>query len=298
MTTLDYHLTFKGDEKHLRAQIDLIKELIQNAGGKVFSWKKDTNEHKTMQYCGVPLPKDDYNFKYTLGRMTSEQFSKVAEHLGKPAKVVVDRFKQKYHTIGYIPMFNYMGLDNPPAFKKMFTELFFDLDEYFARAKKLRNISNRKVVYSNNGEGTFPERQGKRGLTPPNRLHKDIKWQTFSTVKTATVKLQPWSVMDKPALDEASRQLHNHITGIDTAGLMDAENRLRDEWNASLKIYRLREAPEDKNSIEYKTWEEQKYINEDLKDVRSQLGIVKRKLTRAMKSGNGIDFDLSDFSIV
>ena len=104
--------------------------------------------------------------------------------------------------------------------------------------------------------------------------------------------------MDKPALDEASRQLHNHITGIDTAGLMDAETRLRDEWNESLKIYRLREAPEDKNSIVYKTWEEQKYINEDLKDIRSQLGIVKRKLTRAMKSGNGIDFDLSDFSIV
>jgi hypothetical protein len=291
-----YNFVFKGDEKHIQPQLDYINELIHTTYGKCMTWKHKSNEHRTLQYCGVPVEKSWHN-KYTMASMTEDDFSKVAEHLGKPSRVVTNRMA-KTHTLGYIPMFSYMGLDNPTAFKEKFTELFFDLDEYFARAKKLRG-GNVKVENSHSGEGPTWPRSGSGLMHPNTRKHYDeVRWQQFTTVPTAKVKLQPWAVLDTPALEEATRQLHNEITGIDTAGLTAAETRLCDEWNATLKIWRKKRAPEDKNSPEYKAWKEQDYINDELKDVRSQLGIVKRKLTRAMKSGNGIDFDLSEFSIV
>lgn len=291
-----YNFVFKGDEKHIQPQLDYIKDIIRTSYGKCMTWKDKSNEHRTLQYCGVPVEKS-WDNKYTMASMTEDQFNKVAEHLGKPARVVTDRISTD-HMLGYIPMFNYMGLDNPTAFKEKFTELFFDLDEYFARAKKLRS-GNVKVKHSESGEGPTWPMSGSGLMHPSTKQHyAEVRWQQFSTVPTARVKLQPWAVLDTPALNEATRQLHNKITGIDTAGLIAAEKRLCDEWNATLKIWRQLRAPEDKNSPEYKAWKEQDYINDELKDVRSQLGMIKRKLTRAMKSDNGIDFDLSEFSIV
>ena len=290
------HYTFiwEGSEAALEPQMKFLRNTLNKNNNPTMSWKDRTIQDRVCNYTGTPRDKK-YQDKYITTKMSESALADIMALWGKKFD-----YTETEKTVRYalVPMFEFMALEHPQEYKKQFDQLFFTEDEYNAAIDKIVNNKNNIVKQKGSLMSYQLEVRGpNRGLSPRTPIN-GAEGISITYGKKCKSKFEPNVVLDDEGLEQAGRELNQAISGIDIQGLTDDESRLCKEWNDSLKIYRGRREPENKDSDAHKAWTTQQLVDIELKEVRKELGKVKRKMTTFMKQNDGIEFDLTPYQEV
>tara|TARA_R110002167_G_scaffold239894_2_gene445060 strand:+ start:2731 stop:3606 length:876 start_codon:yes stop_codon:yes gene_type:complete len=285
------HYTFiwEGSEAALKPQMTHLSKTLQNNHNPTMSWKDRTIQDRVCNYTGTPR-EEKYQDKYITTKLSESGLEQIMQLFGKKFNYTKE---SKTVTYALVPMFEFMALEDPQRYKDQFTEMFFTEDEYNAAIDKI--VDNKKLEVKQKGDLIGRSLHPRTGYGKPDIYVEGAEGTSITYGKKCTSVFKPNVVLDDKGLEQAGRELNQVISGIDIQGLTDDETRLCSEWNESLKIYRGRSEPTNKESEAHKAWTTQRLVNIELKEVRKELGSVKRKMTTFMKKNDGIDFDLTPY---
>ena len=288
------HYTFiwEGSEAALEPQMTFLRNTLNKNNNPTMTWKDRTIQDRVCNYTGTPRDKK-YQDKYITTKMSESALADIMALWGKKFD-----YTETEKTVRYalVPMFEFMALEHPQEYKKQFDEMFFTEDEYNAAIDKIVNNKNNIIKGKIDIIGHSLHPRTRYGQ--PQIIIEGAEGTSITYGKKCKSVFEPNVVLTDEGLEQAGRELNQAISGIDIQGLTDDESRLCKEWNDSLKIYRGRREPENKDSDAHKAWTTQKLVDIELKEVRKELGKVKRKMTTFMKQNDGIEFDLTPYQEV
>ena len=289
-----YSVIWDGSEDSIKEQMNFVSKWAKDNLVRVQHWKDKTIQARVCQYVGNPKRKNkDYKFrrdnlakKYTILQMSDEHLLKFKSLVGQPFKyetkvqkeyAIVDAFTAIKHTD---------DLTNDYRFKYI-KEKFNDEKTAVKEIKaRLKLNPNQKREFN-----THNVSKVRNGPT---------LWVNLEEVITTThdAEFQPWVVLDDAGLERAGAEITKH-SGVDTAALQKRESDIIDEYNRLNGLCGRRiSVPNDASDALKEAFTLRKAAERELKEVRRELGAVKRKMTTAAKKDEGIEYDLTVFSVV
>jgi|LakMenEpi03Aug12_release.lakeMendotaPanAssembly.Ray.scaffolds.fasta_scaffold513311_1 hypothetical protein len=291
-----YSVIWDGSESSIKEQMNFVTKWAKDNLVSVQHWKDKTIQTRVCQYVGNPKRKNkDYKFrrdnldkKYTILRMSDDTLLKFKALVGQPFKyetkvqkeyAIVDAFTALKHSDDLINDYRLSYI------KEKFNDEKTAVKEITAR---LTLNPNQKREFNTNNIS-----KSRNGPTLWVKLEESI-------ITTHDAEFQPWVVLDDAGLEQAGAEITKH-SGVDTAALQKRERELIDAYNTNniycgrLRIMRADITYSDNVVNAYRARET---AGRELKAVRRELGAAKRKMTTAAKKDEGIEYDLTAFSVL
>jgi hypothetical protein len=288
-----YSIIWDGSEDSIKEQMNFVAKWARDNLIRVQHWKDKTIQERVCQYVGNPKKKDkEWRFtrnnlskKYTILEMNDEHLLKFKALVGKPFQYETDTQKE------------YIVIDAFTAIKHSDT---LSKDYYFNSVKEKFN-SEDDAVKEAEARLTLNPNQ-KRTFTVDARVIRGTtdKWKRLNEIIVTehTALFQPWVVLDDAGLEQAGAEITKH-SGVDTAALQKRESAIIAEYNRLNNLCGRRiSVPNDASDAVKEAFTKRKDAERELKEVRRELGSAKRKMTTAAKKGEGIECDLTAFSVL
>lgn len=283
---------WSGDEPDLKHQRDYVeREASLNGIGRLL-WKDHTPHERLCQYVGKPI---DSTNRHTLKSRWNNSAKKyvLLHDVGNAANFIINLIGKPY-TYYTVEKENVRVVN-------AFASIAEGKQIYWGESKEFTKLSELEDYVAKLNENAAPRTK----YTLEIEEHYKHKGCYDGHIECSTEHdgvIQPWAMLREDEVLEAWHEV-TAKHGIDTRELEQREDQLIVDYNTANDAAGKKRRPWNKDTFAelpehiQTAMEKRSAADRDLKEVRSQLGKAKRKITNLTKKQGGLELDITKYCI-